>query len=100
MIKMIVNLGSNKLDNYGRCSPQLTHIQNALLMSIVDNHKTFEGRSDLSRVCTSSVNSSSTLFSCSICAMYNRLNRAHKQRLMLKSYIPGMNSLIGPKRHY
>ena len=69
-------------------------------MSIVDNHKTFECKSDLCKICTSSVNSSSTLFLCSICAMYNRLNRAQKQRLMLNSYISGMYLWIGPKRHY
>ena len=69
-------------------------------MSIVDNPKTFEGKYDMSKVRTSSVNSSSTLFSCSIHAMYNRLNSANKQHLMFKSYITGMNSLIGPKRHY
>ena len=39
MIKNIVNLGSNKVENYDRCSPQLNHIQNALLMSIVDTPK-------------------------------------------------------------
>ena len=37
-----------------------------LAMSIVDNHKIFERKSDMSKVRTSSVNSSSTLFSCSI----------------------------------
>ena len=79
---------------------QLTHIHNALLMSIVDNHKNFEGKYDRSKVRTSSVNLSSTLFSCSIHAMYNRLNRANKQHIMFKSNITGMNSLIVPKRHY
>ena len=32
--------------------------------------------------------------------MYNIVNRDHKQRLMSKSYIPGINSLIYPKGHY
>ena len=100
MIKIIVKLGSNKVENYDSCPPQLSHIQNALLMSIVDNHKNFEGKYDRSKVRTSSVNSSSTIFSWSIHAMYDRLNRDNKQHLMFKSYITGMNSLIVPKRHY
>ena len=62
-------------------------------MSIVDNHKNFEGKYDMSKVHTYSVNSSSKLFSCSLHAIYNRLNRAHKQRLMFK-FIPGMYDLI------
>ena len=53
MIKIIVNLGSKAVENYDSCSPQLTHIQNALLMSIVDNHKKIEGKSDMSKVRTS-----------------------------------------------
>ena len=55
---------------------------------------------DTRKVRTSSANSSSTLFSCSIRAMYNRVNLSQKQRLMLKSYFPGANTLIIPKRHY
>ena len=52
------------------------------------------------KVHTSSVNSSSALFSCSIHSMYNIVNRSQKQHLMLKSYIPGINLLIGPRRNY
>ena len=52
------------------------------------------------KVRTYSVNSSLTLFSCSIRAIYNRVKSDQKQHLVLKSYIPGINSLIGPKRHY
>ena len=48
---------------------------------------------------TSSVKSSSTLFSCSIHAMYNKFNCSQKQRLVLKSYLPGINTSIFPKRH-
>ena len=71
MIKIIVKLGSKKVENYDSCPPQLTHIHNALLMSMVDNHRNFEGKYDMSKVRTSLVNSSSTLFLCSIHAMYN-----------------------------
>ena len=47
---------------------------------------------------TFSVKSSSKLFSCSTCAMYNRFNHA-KKSLTLKSYLPGINTLIFPKRY-
>ena len=47
-------------------------------MSIVDTPEKdsakFHWKSDMRKVRTSSVNSTSTLFSCSICAMYNRVN--------------------------
>ena len=52
------------------------------------------------KVRTSSVNSSSTLFYCSICAIYNRFNHDKKQRLVLNSYLPGINTSIFPKRHH
>ena len=32
--------------------------------------------------------------------MYNRVHSAQKQLLVLKSYLPGIYSFIGPKRHY
>ena len=41
-----------------------------------------------------------TLFSCLIRPMYNKVNRVQKQRLMLNSYLPGINTSIFPKRHY
>ena len=59
-----------------------------------------DGKYDTRNVYTSSVKSSSTIFSCSLRAMYNRSNIYQKQCLMLKSYIPEINPLIGPKRHY
>ena len=52
------------------------------------------------KVRTYLVNSSPTLFSFSIHAMYKNINRDQKQRLVMKSYIPGINSLIYPKIHY
>ena len=88
MRKMIVNLGSNKVENKNNSSPQLTHPQNSLIMSIVDTPEKYlsnvEGKSDMRKVRTSSVKSSSTLFSCSVRAMYNRVNSSQKQHLMFK----------------
>ena len=52
------------------------------------------------KVRTSSVKSSSKLFSCSIRTIYNRVKCAQKQRLMLNSYIPGVSTSIFPERHY
>ena len=46
------------------------------------------------------MNSSSTLFSCSICAIYNRVHRDQNKLIMLKLYIPGINKSILPKKHY
>ena len=43
------------------------------------------------KVHESSVNSSLTLFLCSVSAMYNRVHRDQNQRLMLKSFIPGLD---------
>ena len=60
----------------------------------------FDGKFDIRKICTSSVKSSSTLFSCSVRAIYNRVNRDQKKILVLKSYIPGINSLVSPKIHY
>ena len=73
-------------------------------MSIVDTPKNYlsnvDHKSDMRKVCISSVNSSSALFSCSICAIYNSGNPAQKQRLVLNAYLPGINTSIFPKRHY
>ena len=52
------------------------------------------------KVRTYSVNSSSTLFYFSISAMYNRVNHAQTKYLVLKLYIPGIDSLFYPKVHY
>ena len=101
---MVVNLGSNKCENNKNSSPQVTHIHNSLLIIIFDDTENYlsniDERYDMRKVCTSSVNSSSKFFSFSICAMYNGVNRDKKQRLVLKSYITGIKSLIVPKRYY
>ena len=44
-----------------------------------------EVKSVTSKAKKSSLNSSSTLFSCSLCAIYNRVHRDQKQHLTLKS---------------
>ena len=65
MIKMIVNLGSKKGQNKD-ASCQITHLQNSLLISIVDTPENYlsnvDRKSDMIKVRTSSVKSSSTLF--------------------------------------
>ena len=53
---------------------------------------------DKRKVYTYSINSSSTLFSCSILAMYNRVRLAQNKRLILKLYITGINTSIFPKK--
>ena len=49
---------------------------------------------------TSSVKSYSALFSCSVNVMYKRVNCSQNKRLMLNSYITGIDSLIGPNIYY
>ena len=95
---MIVNLGSKTGENNYNSSPQLTHLHNSLLMSIIDTPEkdlsNIDRISDMRKVLTSSVKPSSTFCSCSIRAMYDRVNSAQKQCLMLKSYIPGIDTSI------
>ena len=102
MSKMVVNLGSKKCENRNTYPLQLTHIQNSSLMIIVDipekNLSNVDPKSDMIKVCTSSVKSSSTFF-CIICEMHNRVNCDQKQCLMLKSYLSENNTSIFPKRH-
>ena len=73
-------------------------------MSIVDTLEkdlsNVDRKSDIRKVHTSSVKSSSTLSSCSIRVIYNIVSRSEKQRLVLKSYLTGINTSIFPKRHY
>ena len=104
MGKMIVNFGNKKCENNNNSKFHINHIQKSLLMSIFDapeinvsniGRKLYKGR-----VRTYSINSSSTLFSCSIRVMYNRFHRAQNQCLMLKSFIPAINKSIFPKKHY
>ena len=95
IIKTIVNLISNKFENNNNSKCQLNHHHNSLLMSIVDTPENdasnIDRKLDKRRLCTSLMKASSTLFSCSIHAMYNRVHCA-KTNLTLKSYIPGINT--------
>ena len=82
----------------------MNHPQNSLLMSIVDTPENdiskVDRKIDKIKIRTYSINPSSTLFSCSIRAMYNRVRCTQNKRLMLKSYLPGINTSIFPKRLY
>ena len=79
MIKMVINLGSNKCEEKYNSTCQINHLQNLLLISIVytpekDVSKVYR-EIDKRKMRTSSINSSSTLFSCSIRAIYKRVHR-------------------------
>ena len=73
-------------------------------MSIVDTPlkdiPNVDSKLDKRKIPTSLINSSSKLFSCSIRAMYNRFHRAQNQLLVLKSFIPAINTTIFPKKQY
>ena len=66
----------------------LNHIQIPLLISIVDTPEkdasNIDRKFDKRKVHTYSINSTSTLFYCSIRAMYKRVNNTQNKRLVLK----------------
>ena len=70
MRKNIINLGSKKFEENNNSTFQLNHLQNSLLMSIVDTPEKdvskVDRKLDKRKIRTSSIKSSSTLFSCSI----------------------------------
>ena len=82
MSKIIVNFGSKKGENNENSSRQLIHIHNSLLMIIFDIPTKYlsnvNRKSDMRKVRTYSVKLSSTLFSCSIYEIYNKVNCAKK----------------------
>ena len=98
---MIVNLGSKKCENNNTSTCQLTRLHTSSLMSIFNTPEkdlfNVNMKYEMRKVRTFSLKSSSILFSCSIRAMYNRGNSSKK--IMLKSYLPGMNTSIFTKRH-
>ena len=98
MGKIIVNLSNNKLKNNNRSIGHLNQIKILLFMSIVDTPEkdvsNVDRKSNIRKICTSLIKSSSTLFSCLILAMYDRFHRAQNQRLMLNSFIPAINTSI------
>ena len=73
-------------------------------MIIVDITEKYVSQSEIniitSKVNTYSINSPSVLSSCSICATYDRFYHDQNKRIMLKSYIPGVDLWIGVKRCY
>ena len=103
MSKLIVDLVSNKGCNKENSSIQLSNIQNLLLIIIVNipekDLSNVEGKSDTRKLHTSSITSYST-FLCSVRAMYNRVHHNQKQCLVLKSYIPRIDSWMGSKIKY
>ena len=82
MSKIIVNLGSKICEKNDTFTCQLTCLHNWLLMSIFETPEkdlsNVDSKSDMRKLRTSSVKLSSTLFSCSILAIYNRINPAKK----------------------
>ena len=75
-------------------SPKLTHLQNKLLMRIFEALKNYLSHGEGKPV-TRKVHSSSTLFLCSVRTIYNRVHCELNKSLMLKSYIPVIDSWIG-----
>ena len=71
--EMIANLSNNKCKNNNNSTGHLNYIQKSLLTSIVDTPEkdvsNVDNKLDKRKVHTYSINSSSTLFSCSIRAM-------------------------------
>ena len=71
-------------------------------MSIFDTPEKYlsnvDRKSGMVKVRIPSGKSSSVLFSCSIFAMYNKVNCDQKQPPMLKSYLPGINKSIFAKK--
>ena len=67
-----------------------------IIVSIVDTTEKYlsnvDRKLDKKITRTSSINSSSTLFYCSIFAIYNRVHLDKKELLVLNSYIPGINT--------
>ena len=82
MSKIIVILGSKKCNNNNNSIFQLKHLQNLLLMSIIETSEKDVSNVDRKlykrKLPTSSINSPSTLFYFSIRAMYNIVHRAKK----------------------
>ena len=99
--QMIVNLINKKCKNNNKSTGHLNQIQISLLMSIFDTPEKYVSNVDRQsykrKMHTLLIKSSSTLFSCSIRAIYNRVHRAQNQCLMLKSFIPAINKSIFPK---
>ena len=103
MSKMIANFINNKWGENNKTTDRINQIQISLLMSILDTpEKTvsnIDWEADKRKICTSLIKSSSKIFSCLIRAIYNRVHCAQNKRLMLKSFIPAINTSIVPKKY-
>ena len=88
MVIIIVNLINKKCKKHNNSTGHFNNIQRFLLMSIVDTPENdvsnVDRRLDKKKKRTSSIKSSSTLFPCSIRAMYNRFHCAQNKHLTLK----------------
>ena len=93
---MIVNLSNKKCKNNNKSTGNLNHIHKLLFVIIVETPEkgvsNVDRKLDKRKIRTSLIKSSSTLFYFSIPAMYNRVHCAQNQRLMLKSFIPAINT--------
>ena len=102
--KMIVNLSNKKCRNSNNATGHINHIHKLLLKSIVNTPEkdvsNVDRKVDKRKIHTSLIKSSSTLFSCSIRTMYNRVHRVPNKCLMLKSFIPSINTSFFPKKYY
>ena len=82
MGKIIVILSNNNYKNNNNSTGHLNHTQKLLSMIIVDTPEkdvsNVDRKLDKRKIRTSLIKSSSTLFSCSICAIYNRVHCAKK----------------------
>ena len=88
MIKMIIKISRKKGNRNYFSSTEITHINNTLLIRVFETPEKYlshgEEKSVTRKVSTYSVKSYSTVFSCSLHAMHNRVYHAQKQGIMLK----------------
>ena len=82
-----MDLVSKKCGKNNNPSPKLTHMQNTILMRIVVTPEKYSSFDELKsvtiKVRTSSVKSSSTLLSFSVCAVYNIVRSAQKRTFII-----------------
>ena len=98
MCKMIVNLSNKKCKNNNKSTGNLNHIHKSFFVIIVETPEkdvsNIDRKLDKRKIRTLLIKSSLTLFSCAIRAMYNIVHRDQNQRLILKSFIPAINTSI------
>ena len=103
MSKMIANLVSKKCEYNNNSTCQLNHPHNSLLMSIVDtpenNVSNVDRKLDKRKIHTYSISHHQHYFLVQYVQCIIELI-VIKRRLVLKSYIIGINTSIFPKKHY